>query len=272
LAEFIWFQQAYSSIGHTLNIDNKGLDIMEHKWCPKEISIYLYDLLDWIWQQIQEPIDWSNKEKLEKQLYKHDRLFIELYRDHFQNILEKMICEFYWKNLYKEETSYHIKNVNTKNKNRRLELEEYAKKILWDDRIIFSWMNDWESNIIHNILHSNKINNNNNVEQKYKLFWNSTDYIDILSDSIALRRYNILKKCFFEAVEEKWYQITTNTTHLLWGEYYNRCVGSYWYLLKLYWVPQEKISSIQDISLSFESLEDKIFRKTSENINSFVKS
>ncbi len=268
LANFIGYYQAWGMCPALFEENKKGIYLLEEKWYPKEIFEYLHILLNWIWQKLKESVEYENNPNMHEDIIKHDRVFHEFYRDHFQNVLVKMIYEFHWKNPFKKETSYHIKNPKTKNTKRRLKLEEYALQKLWENRVIFSWMNDWEyDRITRALFEKYEPHPMNQIHEE--LFWNATEYVSDVNKYVDITRYDRLKKCFFEAIEERWFQITDNTTHILWWEYYNRCVDAYWSLLELYNIPREKLISISDLHVTLENPEDKLIRETGENIANF---
>ena len=55
-----------------------------------------------------------------------------------------MVDHFAWRNIYNTEVSDNIEDNTASNQERREEIMEYAKKIIWDDRIIVSGMNNWD--------------------------------------------------------------------------------------------------------------------------------
>lgn len=236
----------------------------EIKWHPKYVLDYLYDMLNWKWQRLRkssklekkwlkkaienDKLFYSIPEDVQKEILDNDKYYKEFLSQEFLNILLQLVNTFNWINIYEIDYSGYDLDTITNNQERKEELLEYAKKLLWDSRIIFSWMNDWDYN--HLISIENEKNNQELLEIWEKEFWNANCFINIVYNYIIIMKYERLKTIFFKSIKDKWYVLKDDLTeHIVWWEYINRCVNNYSLILQKYWISSEKIKIDSNISL-----------------------
>jgi hypothetical protein len=124
---------------------------------PAIVINYLFDYLDWIWQLIEKPVDSFNSFKtkylelwldlpvwIKNEVRNHDAVFKIIYSSKFLDILIQLREIFDWLNPYNLVDDDSIRNDDVWNKYRKLEIVEYAEKLLWKERIVFTWMIDSE--------------------------------------------------------------------------------------------------------------------------------
>jgi hypothetical protein len=112
---------------------------------------------------------------------------------------------------------------------------KFAEDLLWKDRIITSWMIDWEINRVISLfldIWKNEI---------YKLkYWNA-HYL--LQDTMENKLQELS-----DALEKNNYEISDTTKHIIWWEYFWKCVKSYEKILCLYF-SRKNIQTDLSISL-----------------------
>ena len=162
-----------------------------------------------------------------------------------------LIKYFSWKNIYWINVNDDIESTTTNNQERREEIESYAKKILWEGRIIKSWINDEDLEKINATINwkLKEIIKFLKLKVWEKSYWNAEEYIIKINNKITIIKFKRFKEQFFSSLSKKWFIIWANTSHILWWEYNNRCVHSYWEILKLYWINKNQIQVDASISL-----------------------
>lgn len=209
---------------------------------PKEIFDFLFNELDWKIESLR-----STKNKQETDFFKE--IFI---KENFHIILEKLINTFkFQQNIYsiKYNNDFEIKSPFYND--RREEILNFALNKLWENRIIISWMNNWDTSSIKFI----KEYSEEEKESLMMRYWQAYDYLFSIWKIITNSRYKRLRKHFFESLEKNNLKISNGTKHILWWEYQNRCVRAYWELLNIYWIDEKLIN--EDNSISLISPRDK---------------
>ena len=232
---FIFFNRLKS-----FPIDIEPDNLKQH---PKIVIDYLYEIINWKWQKLREPSE-------ENYSYCN-----HLFEEFFQ-ILIMLVSHFGWKNIYNIEHNDDITNYTTTNQERLDELMEYAKSLLWDNRVIISWMNDGDVNKIAWLcttkIQLGDISEIESPEDKMweEDYWNAYNIILWTNRDITRMKYRRFKKAFFWTLKQKWFLIKPySTKHIIWWEYFYRCVHSYWRLLVFYWIHTSRISIDPSISL-----------------------
>ena len=241
LIEFIHFQCEKPNFWwkySAANIVGIHLDVVEYlKWHSKLISLNSINYI-----------------KEVKNVYE------KILSEDFLDILLDLVSEFYWKNIFNLESSDNFEEFITKNKDRRDELIEYAEKIIWKDRVIISAMNNkdiakiqlLEYDIVWDFEYKKEYYSKKGISYElwHEKFGNAYAYVWNTMNDITKLRYKRYKGHFFETLKEKWFEIHPEITqHILWGEYYGRCINQYRDMLLLYWLESSKIEADQNISL-----------------------
>lgn len=247
----------------------------EIKWKQPEVIQYLMQVLDWKWQKLREP------SKLEEDFFKniHDSRSIGPLRDNIRNditqreslyknilseqfldILLQSVNHFNGKNIFGIKTSESLSGIKSSNQERKDEIVEIAISLLWESRIMISGMNDWDFNkiidsdcdIIEEMRKRREdlLKSGINYEIWEQEHGNAQEYVWNINSEITKMKFERYKNEFFSTLESKWFKISPDVTrHILWGEYYNRCVNNYWCILHKYGVPFDKMGVDPTISL-----------------------
>lgn len=242
-------------------------------WAQPEVLKYLKKTLDWKWQKLWEVSqiekDYYNAnngrvislpDNVKKDIDKHEELFKKILSEDFLDILLDLVGHFAWRNIYNTEVSDNIEDNTASNQERREEIMEYAKKIIWDDRIIVSGMNNWDRDRLDMINFDIVLDMEEKIEYlskrgiEYKLweeeYWNAYAYVWKNNIDIVKMRHKRYKDKLLITLRDRWFEIHPEITqHILWGEYYGRCINQYRDMLLLYWLESSKIEADQSISL-----------------------
>lgn len=247
-------------------------DIM---WHPQEVIDYLYKLLDWRWQKLRRKseleIEWKENElrknpfsempdEVKEDIGITDSYYKSVLSEEFLDILLQLIDHFYWSNIYNINYSNDLTDTAARNQERREEIMEYARNLLWDSRIIVSWMNDWDINKVAWLYwdpekEMKKVNKMMwitlpEIEVWEREHWNAHDYVWDTNTDITRLRYERYKEWFFSTLQEKGFLIQPDITeHVVWWEYINRCVHHYGSMLNMYGIPANRIWVDPSISL-----------------------
>ena len=162
-------------------------------------------------------------------------------RNDFLGMLNQMIEHFRWMNIYWLIHSEEFESRAPKNESRRTEIYEYAIKKLWEERVIITWMDDWDQW---------KIDPRNKwVLYKWN-FWNAQQFLTNNRDQVNKLKAERLRDRFFNELDERWLVINPEETrHVLGWEYLNRCVIAFWKILWLYGIKKDLISQDDSIWL-----------------------
>jgi len=172
-------------------------------------------------------------------------LFLE---NEFDNVLNKISQEIQWKNVFNLSTAEEPILIQPKNEERRNTIVELAISELWEDRIIFSWMNDWDLNSLIDVT----IDRNRTIPYFMKEFWNAQYKIDNAYARNVEKRIELFKKQLFSSLEKS-FENVNSIQHIVGWEYYNRCVASYACLLSTWWVENKLLQHNEKISLNHEN-------------------
>lgn len=162
-------------------------------------------------------------------------------KNDFLGMLNQMIEHFRWMNIYWLRHSEEFESRIPKNESRRTEIYEYAIKKLWEERVIITWMDDWDQW---------KIDPRNKwVSYKWN-FWNAQQFLTNNRDQVNKLKAERLRDRFFNELDERWLVINPEETrHVLGWEYLNRCVIAFWKILWLYGIKKDLISQDDSIWL-----------------------
>lgn len=247
----------------------------EIKWRQPEVINYLMQLLDWQWQKLREPSKleedflksihdlrsmWPLPENILNDISQKESLYKNILSEQFLDILLQSANHFNGKNIFGIKTSENLCYTKSKNQERKDEIIEIATSLLWYDRIIVSWMNDWdlnkiitsESDIVEEM--NQRKDDLSKLGITYEIWeqehWNAQEYVWNINNEITKMRFERYKNDFFSTLKSKWFEISPDITrHILWWEYYNRCVNNYWRILHKYGVSFDKMGIDPTISL-----------------------
>lgn len=235
LAHFLTIQKLCSmSI-----VDQTILDNIENEH-PREVMDFLYDRLDWVWQKFREKIIlpevfWDPlSDKAESQFDETNSIFRRIQWEEFMWILMEMIERFKWKNVYWITISDSLKDRDSYFQERRQRLEERAIEYFWSDRIIYTWMLDWDLSRFNSL----------SCDWKYPLdletwerdYWNADDFVYSENRKVTQSRSDRYRKAFFNSINWLWFSVSSATRNILWWEYIWRCVDAYGWILETYWL------------------------------------
>lgn len=237
---------------------------------PQELLLEIQTSLDGTYQKIQQGVksynDWIDKDflitplpkEIQEEVDIHDAVFQDIMGAWFGKYLNHLVQHFKGKNIFGIETVIDARNDDVANKERKEEIVEYAQKLLGSERILFSTMKDAEVNRIvdaitaeaddkkrKKMLKESRIT----LEEREKDYGNATQYLLEIGRNLTIQRAKRSWEKFTENIETLWYMITHATQHILWGEYYGRCVHSWRSNLELYWIKKENIEILSHSSL-----------------------
>lgn len=143
----------------------------------------------------------------------------------FEMVLMQLIEQLENHPIFQIEYFKWFEAVPLANEARRLKIEEYARDRLWDERIIQNWMRwDFTFEWVFAKFEKPEIW----IKSFNKLLYDKLIYLYLI------RPMSVLQK----SLEKKWLNFI-DCKHIVWWEYYDRCVHLYKNALKLYWVKSE---------------------------------
>lgn len=252
----------------------------EHLKWPSEVIEYLYQKLDGKWQKLREKsqleLDWYNNvykqeiwwempQEVKQDIDKSTTYYRHILSEEFLDILIEMIDHFKGKNIYNIPYTDDMTNTTATHQERRDELIAFARKLIWNERIIISWMNDgdikkfpwidWtKPEEVFKSIHKRIWCQLPEQEIWEKHHANASNFTWDVNTEITRLRFERYKEWFFTNLKKKWFLLQPDTTtHIVWWEYKDSCVPSYKKILELYWIPESNIQIDDSISLICES-------------------
>lgn len=251
---------------------SEGYDRILQEEVPQIVLLYLERTLWDLAKQMSEPVksyeEWKKSKEgqaywklpphIQLDLDKQHSIISNFMEHEFAKFLNEMVIHFQWENVFGISEWKEIRNDKVANPERKWLVVEYAEKLLWKERIIFSGMRNWDANkfIALDGLEEREKERKKRYEELgmwwafHQHFWNDDDRMMKLNTELTLGRINRYYIEFQKSI--KWYgfHIDTNTQHIVWGEYFWQCVHSYWNNLLFYWIDSKDISFWENHSLA----------------------
>jgi len=201
-------------------------------------------------------------EDIQKQISNQDGIVKRIKTHEFEDILQELQKRFWGRNIFWFHAANIARNDIVKNPERRERIIHRANELFGNDRIIFSSMRDGDTNkLLHAFLWEewdkeiaqHWIDTEESFGVKFEisdyLYWNADRRLQRQNRQITVDRFERFRIDAAKQILYLWYQMTESTMHILWWEYYHRCVASWADVLWLYGAPKDRIFIEPEISL-----------------------
>lgn len=196
-----------------------------------------------------------------------NKAFYFFLENEFLEVVKEACDEFDWKNIFNFKFPNNPKRKKCKNEKRRDAIINFAIKQVWEKRILYSWMNNWDTSNYDRWI-KDPVKEFKSAKDRIAEIWikyrlwdvemgNAHFYIHQAFLENYTKRLQFYQENFFSQLIQKvtpgavitqqknnvfktlsWFD---QIKHIFWGEYIGQCVSSYMWLIKERWADPKKM-------------------------------
>lgn len=215
--------------------------------------------------RLREFLDWKtiSESEIEIACKEQDKHIIKFQSELFLEVLKKLWLKYKWKNIFWIKYVDPLELKEPANIERRNRIYQRAVSLFWKDIIVNTYMKDWDINSLwFDYKHYYSI-----LSLAERCFGNADLPIQRLLWIFHTKRIRGYLNAIDCNLKNRWLCTNSDTLHLIWWEYFQRCVDSYSLLLDKYFIRNNWWSILIDNATSLIKQEDLPFLSNVQDPN-----